>query len=139
ARAQDGSGGSTSGPAASAPAASTATAIVKDQYDVTMTVNDPSFYKPSSGFSLGGGGKGSKLKELHVWNGAHEIAVPLERIVKIEVIGTADQDLVQVRLTFAGGRILEGKCERDLELRGRVEFGQYQIRFERLKSVVMRS
>jgi hypothetical protein len=138
ARAEDAPTPATPG-AGAAPAAATATALVKDQYDVTMTVTDPSFYKPASGFSIGGGGKGSKLKELHIWNGAHEIVVPLERIVKIEVMGPGDQDLVKVRLTFAAGRILEGQCERDLELRGRVEFGQYQIKFERLKSIVMRS
>ena len=56
-------------PGSKEPAASTSTAIVTDQYNVVMTVTDPSFYRPSSGFSLGGGGKGAKLKELRIWNG----------------------------------------------------------------------
>jgi len=135
-------------PAASAPAASTATATtapsaatadVTDQYGEPMRVEDPSFFKPSSGFSLGGGGKGNKLKEIHVWKGAHEILVPLEKITRIEVGKPCDADLVEVRIFLVGDQKLDGKMDRDLELRGKVQFGQYQIKVERLKLVVFRA
>jgi hypothetical protein len=119
---------------------STATAIVEDSFGLTLRVTEPSIYRPSSGLSLGGGGKGAKLKEIRVWYGAHEILVPLERVTKIEVFEPCDQDLLRVRLTLSGGgqKQLEGKIERDLELRGRVEAGQYQIKFERVKTVNLR-
>jgi hypothetical protein len=105
-----------------------------------MTVDEPSFQKPASGFSLGGsGGKGQKLKEVHVWKGAHEILVPVERITRIDVGKPCDTDLVEVRLTLAGGEKLEGKVDRDLELHGKVQYGLYRISFERLKSIVFRA
>jgi hypothetical protein len=126
------------------PAAPTATASAKvkveDIYGEVMTVDEPSFQKPASGFSLGGsGGKGQKLKEVHVWKGAHEILVPVERITRIDVGKPCDTDLVEVRLTLAGGEKLEGKVDRDLELHGKVQYGLYRISFERLKSIVFRA
>lgn len=122
-----------------APGAVTTSARVIDKFDLELTVDDPSFYRPASGFALGGSGKGSKVKELHVWKGAHEIIVPLEKIKQIEVHEAKDADLIGVRLTLAGGAgTLEGKIERDLELRGRVLYGAYQIRVERAKSITIR-
>jgi len=126
-------------PLGTRPVPATASALVVDQYGETMSVSEPVFYRPAGGFALGSGSKGAKLKEVRVWRGAHEILVALETITRIEVIGPSDQDLLQVRLTLAGGKKLEGKVERDLELRGRVEFGQYQIRFERLRAVTIRA
>ncbi len=121
-----------------APRAATLTALVIDQYGETMTVEEPSFWRAASGLSLGGGGKGTKLKEMRVWKGAHEILVPMDRLVKIDVIGAAARDLLSVRLTLVGGVKLEAKVERDLELRGRVQYGQHQIKLERVKSVTVR-
>jgi hypothetical protein len=135
----EGAAAQDSGTAASRPAAVSTTAQVEDQFGEQMRIEEPSFYRPAAGLSLGGGGKGTKLKELRVWKGAHEIMVPLEKITRIDVIGPADQDLLQVRLTLAGGLKVEGKVERDLELRGRVDYGQYQIKFERVKSVTIRA
>jgi hypothetical protein len=112
------------------------TAVVEDQYGVTMEVEDPSFMQPSAG--LMGGGKGTKLKELHVWNGAHEVLVPLGEIVRIEVQGKAENDLVPVKIGLASGAAFEGKVDRELELHGRVQFGQYQIKFDRVRIVTIR-
>jgi hypothetical protein len=138
ARAQDARGPAT------APSAITASAHVTDEFNELIKVEDPSFFRPASGFSLGGGGKAAKLKELHVWKGAHEITVPLEKILRIEIHAKdgKDADLIGVTITLIGqtGQTnLEGKIERDIELRGRVLYGSYQIRVERAKLIVIRA
>lgn len=119
------------------PAAKEPVAVVKDEWGVDMEVQDPTFVRPAGGLMTGG--KGTKLKELHVWKGAHEILIPLADIVKIEVTGKNEGDLVPVKLALTSDREpFEGKVERDLEIQGKVRQGQYKIRFDRVKSVTMR-
>jgi len=113
------------------------TADVEDEFGIVLRVDDVSFYRPSAGLMVSS--KGTKLTELRVWKGAHEILVPLRNLVRIDVRGKADHDLVEVRVIVRNGGILEGKVERDLEIHGIVQFGQHVIKFERLKSVVIRS
>jgi hypothetical protein len=124
-------------PVPSAPTGTARTvARLEDQYGVTIEVTDPVFFRPASGIL---GGKGSKLKELRIWQGAFETTISLPDVERIDVTGKNEGDLVPVRVTMRDGSKLEGKVERDLEIQGRVRNGTTSIRFDRLRSVALRT
>ncbi|MGH7297665.1 MAG: hypothetical protein ACRELB_22195 [Polyangiaceae bacterium] len=110
-------------------------ADVVDQDGITMTVMDPTLVRPSTG--LFGGGKGEKVKELTVWKGAHQIIIALADIAKIEVTGKADRDFIPVRVSLRNGDALDGKVESALELHGTLRDGQYQIVFDKVKTITL--
>lgn len=112
-------------------------ATITDRFDVAVEVSDIGIYEPSSG--LLASGKGSRLSELRLWHGAHEILIDLGRVKAIEVHqGELDEknELVWVTVTLLSGESQKGKVESTLELRGEIPFGGYRIRIDRVKSVV---
>jgi hypothetical protein len=109
--------------------------VVEDQYGIRMHVQDAVFVRPASGFLSGS--KGKTLKELRVFIGAHEVLVSLGDLARLEVSGKPEGDLVPVKVVLRSGASFEGKVERDLEVHGKVQYGQYEIKFERLRTIAV--
>lgn len=113
------------GAPAPAPAAAPAprfVATVKDRYLAdAWQLRDARLFVPE--VSLFGGGGGEETRELVVKVGAAEVAVPLARIVRIEV-GDQDEDLLAVTVSVrptegdTAAQPLRGTIRSSLELRG---------------------
>jgi hypothetical protein len=113
------------------------TAVVEDQYGIQAEFTDLSFELPQSGIM--GGGRAKKITALEYWVGAFRQKVEVADLVKVEVTGQPEGDLVPVRITRKGGKVVENaKIERELEVKGKVDGAVTSIRFERLKSLTMR-
>lgn len=111
-------------------------AVVEDQYGIRVELTDLSF--ELAGSSLIGGGRAKKLAALEYWIGAFRQKVEVADLLKVEVTGKPEGDLVPVRITRRSGKVVEGKIERTLEVRGKVDGAATAIQFERLKSLTMR-
>lgn len=122
------------------------TGVVIDEFDIEVRVTNLAFFEPEGGFLSTG--KGKRLKELRLWNGAHQILVDPAEIAAVAVHEDApaelepdsesetDADLIWVTVELRSGDRQKGKVERTLELRGEVALGRYVIQVDRVKRVV---
>ncbi len=128
-----GSGGGGGGPGGAAAPAKRPVAVSVDIFGETVEVAEPYFAKPGGGLLAAGGEE--RLKELRLFRGAHQILIEVERIRSVAVGEPADKSLILVRVTLDDGQVVEGKADRDLELRGRLRYGKYRAELARLRSV----
>lgn len=114
------------------------TAVVTDQTGVEWTVEEAGFYLPDSG--LFGVGKAKRQDSLRLWQGAHQLLVPLARIMRVETIGPSKEDagLLSVKVVVVGEEAVVGQVDIEMELRGQVRVGDYQIKIERAKKIVFK-
>ncbi|GIW70540.1 MAG: hypothetical protein KatS3mg102_0082 [Planctomycetota bacterium] len=111
-------------------------AEVVDAYGEAMQVEEP--YLHLAGRGLFATGRGERLQALQLWRGAHQLLIPVTEIARVEPVGPSpsESDLLVVRVVLQDGERVEGKVDIDLELRGRVRFGEYRVRLERCRRVV---
>ncbi|MFC1708147.1 hypothetical protein ACFL59_15230 [Planctomycetota bacterium] len=112
-------------------------AVVTDENNVEMRVEDAAIVEPPTGLLAGGSAK--RVKDVSVWRGAHQILVDPADIVVIESSGEYDGQLLKVKLQLQNGKKVSGAVNQELELHGKVEFGGYKIKLSRVRRVVFRN